>query len=135
MNKFYTAANNKKANFLDAIVAGVLIDVSSIAREIGLLCPTFVTSAFWNSVEISRSEVRVREVLDMSELIHDAIASGSLGSLSFGVGIDSCRWGIGLSALVEHFDGMGTVVVIGDFEEELDFRSPRSGQGGSFYTI
>ena len=43
------------ANFETAIREGILIDVSHIAARIGLLCPTFVTSAFWNTVEISRA--------------------------------------------------------------------------------
>lgn len=123
-------------NFEAAIRVGFLIDVSHIAVRIGLLCPTFVTSAFWNSIEISRSDERLVEVLDGCCPVHELVGAGEFGTRTFGVGGGpSCPWGVAVTAIVEHFDGRGTVVVVGDLEEELDFRGPRSPAGGSFYTV
>lgn len=124
------------ANFETAIRDGILIDVSHLAVKIGLLCPTFVTSAFWNSVEISRSEERLVEVLDGCCPVHELVGAGEFGTRRFGVGGGpACPWGVAVTALVEHFDGRGTVVVLGDMDEELDFRGSRSAAGGSFYTV
>ena len=123
-------------NFETAVKEGILIDVSHIAVRIGLLCPTFVTSALWNSVEISCSEQRLLEVLDGCCPIHELVGAGKFGKETFGVGGGpSCPWIVGVTGLVEHFDGRGTVVVVGDSEEELDFRGPRSAAGGSFYSV
>jgi len=120
-----------------ALDEGVLLDMSHVATRIGILCPTFVTKVFWESLEISRSEERLAAVLDLSCDIHELVGDGKTGLRRFGVGTSPSilPWGVGLTALVERFEGFGLVVVVGDFEEDLDFRAERAPSGGSFYTM
>jgi hypothetical protein len=123
-------------NLRRAVNDGVLRDVSHVATRIGLLCPTFVTVAFWESVEISCSEERLVGVLDACCPVHDFVCDGKFGSLFFGVdGGPACPWGVHVNAIVEPFEGIGTVVVLGDCDEELDFRVPRTQAGGGFFTV
>jgi hypothetical protein len=122
------------SNFSKAIEVQAIIDVSHVALRVGLLCPTFVTAAFWNSVEIERSEERLAAVIDESPPIHKLVGDDNTGTERVLCGPAICKWGVALTALVERFEGFGLVVVIGDFEEELDFRADPI-MGTAFYPI
>ncbi len=126
---------NESPNFKRAVESGALIDVSVVARTIGLLCPTFVTTVFWESVEISCMNERLVAVLDEAYLIHESVCEGKTGVFRTACVPAVCPFGVGLTARVERFDGYGMVVVIGDPYEDLNFRIPRSPSGGSFFTM
>src|SRR3954471_18971938 len=105
-----TAKSDGKESLLNlqrAVNDGALLDVSHIAIQVGLLCPTFVTAAFWESVEISRSEERLIGVLDESCPVHNLVCEGKFGKASFAVhGGPACPWGVGVTAIVQPFEGM-----------------------------
>lgn len=114
---------------------GVLLDVTHLARGVGILCPTFVTAAFWQSVEISENESYLAEALDFATEVHELLGEGRLGSTNFHVAGRLCPWVVSATALVAIFEGLGKVLIVGELEEELDFRGERTAAGGSFFTV
>lgn len=119
---------------------GRLLDISPLARRAGLPYPTFITAAFWNSVELDRQDCRVLLAAEGvgRELARDP-AKFRRGSfeicftpdlLARGWPRAACPWLLHLRVTVLPSHGDDKVLVLSDPEETIDFRA-----NGLFYLM
>jgi hypothetical protein len=117
-----------------------LRDISSIAKTVGIAYPTFITAAFWNSVEIGRQECRVLLALEGVER-HIAREPSMLRCGSFETCVApalhargwpraACPWLLPFRVSVFASREHGGLVFLSDPEEVIDFRA-----GGTFYLM
>lgn len=111
----------KHARSIDALVnSGELIDVSHLARGVGVPCPAFITRTFWECPEIARSEQAATTPFSKHCDLRELVAKGGTGQIR-GIVTDDClRWPTGFHALVERFDGKNLAIVVSDMDEVLD---------------
>lgn len=130
-------------NFKSAIEDGTLIDVSDVASKVGLPYPTFISSAFWNSVEISRMDCRVLLTLESLASTLEGYLERGITTYEVGYSPDlkkrgwptaACPWVILTKIVAVKSDRFGYVVFVMIPDEELDFRVSRSASG-SFYSM
>lgn len=113
----------------ESVKNGSLVDVSHVARRVGLPCPAFVTKTFWELAEINCSEEQVAAVLNTSSYIRSFVGEGRTGQVRAGVAL--LEGLVCMNILVERFDGQTLTITIGDHSEVLDFAAEGISSAGA----
>lgn len=126
-----------------AVADGILLDMTPLAHEAGLRWPVFISSTFWNSREIARSETRLKALLEDSWTFRQLCEERRIGSAQYALKPNLKKRGWPLAAFPGFADmritvlpsqSCGVLLVIMCGEEDFDFRIPRKA-AGSFYTM
>lgn len=127
---------NEQYSIKQAVEDGVLLDATHISNELGMPFPIYITAAFWNSVEISCSQERLKEVIDVS-LFDIRVKKGEFGKRQIGTCPDPkiVPWMVTFFIFIERSDTYGAVIFISEIEEDFDLSVPRTSAGGSFFTM